>query len=53
MFRRSDSTDLFFLQRETYSKENANCFTKYHEYGNCYNFRSVNLSVTHSRDSIG
>ena len=41
---------LFFLQRETNSKENAKNIN--HEHGNSYKFRSYKVRVTHSR-SIG
>ena len=42
MFRRSNSWELFFLRRETNSKENAVCRKKKnHEYGNCYKVCSI------------
>ena len=46
MFKRSNSGQLFFLQRETTSKENAIVF---HEYGNCYNSKAVKCRVSHNQ----
>jgi hypothetical protein len=52
MFGRSSSGKLFFLRRETHSKENAKRKRKknnfYSSDGNCYKFQSAKVRVTHS-----
>ena len=48
MFKRSNSEELFFLWRETYSKENAQKLIFFHEYGNCFTFQCGKGEVTHT-----
>jgi hypothetical protein len=48
MFRRSSSGKLFFLGRETNSKENENRIKIKKIFGNCYKVYSPKIRVTHS-----